>query len=68
MDRKVQTSTEERGPKNAVKRNCPCNLELLRLADIGLGEMDRRTVRNKAVYSELAACFPPYYESAKWRI
>lgn len=43
--------------ENVAKRNYPFNLELSHLADIELGPIEMRTVRNKEVYSALAMGF-----------
>ena len=53
--------------KNAVKRNYPFNLELLHLADVGLGSTDGRTANNKSAYSALAMGFSSSYELEKWK-
>ena len=39
------------------KRNYPFNLELIHLADIGLGSIEERTMSNKAVYSAMTMGF-----------
>ena len=43
--------------RNVAKRNYPFNLELLHLADIGLGHIEERSAHDKAVYSALTVGF-----------
>ena len=57
MGREIQTSTEGCGSGNSARRNYPFNLEMLQLADLGLGKLEARTVSNRAAYAALTVGF-----------